>query len=262
MSKRIAIFACAAIACGGSSNPSQSSSGVCSTPNGLPIVFNPMYSEWDGMHTFQIPTFVKGVSPTSVTWSVSDPNLVSISPDPTTGGILLTMTNAPTNSGIGGQPWQITVTARANGSCGTSILTVTPSGEADDWHDGAVRYNDGVDLRPSDGGAIAPGQTAACTNCHGPTANGPFKDVAHTPEQIGGFSNADLDQIIRNGNPPAGGYFDNCITSRSNFQSFHQWSMTDEEFRGLIVYLRSLPPTPQQGSSNFGGQAGGSDGGC
>ena len=41
----------------------------------------------------------------------------------------------------------------------------------------------------ADGGSL---NRVACTNCHGPTANGPYKTVSHTPEQIGGFSDDQL----------------------------------------------------------------------
>jgi hypothetical protein len=193
---------------------------------------------------FQVPFIVKGAKATDVTWSVSDMSKVSLAPDPTSGGIMVTSQAAGT----------LTVTAEANGQCGTSQLTIVQSPEADDWHDGAVRYNNGVDLRPAPGMPLGSDKTVACTNCHGATATtGPYKDIAHTPEQIGGFSDADLDAIIRQGTVPAGGYFDSSIVSMDMWHTFHQWQMTDEELRGLIVYLRSLPPTPQTGSSNFGG---------
>jgi hypothetical protein len=45
------------------------------------------------------------------------------------------------------------------------------------------------------------------------------------------------------------------------WQGFHRWQMTDEEAKGLVVYLRSLTPTAQSGSSNFGGRFMPGDGG-
>jgi hypothetical protein len=232
-------------ACGGSA--SHSSSTSC-TSKGLQVVFNPMYMGYDGTHTFQVPALVKNAKPTDVTWSASDESMVSLAPDPTTGGIMITSMAAG----------NVTITAEANGQCGTSELTITAAAEADDWHDGAVRYNDGIDLRPLPGMGIMSGnKMAACTNCHGETAqNGPFNDVSHTPEQTGGFSDADLDAIIRQGVVPPGGYFDTSIVSMDMWHSFHQWQMTDEELRGLVVYLRSLTPVPQMGKANFGGQSG------
>jgi hypothetical protein len=252
MLSRIAIAALAFLA--GCSDSGNSNSGACSASS-LQILFSPMYTYWDGTHTFQVPAVTQGVKPTDVTWSVSDTAKVSLTPDPTTGGILISVNNSAPGLKLGGPPAQVTITAQANGKCGTSILTITPAIESDDWHDGAVRYNDGLDVRPANADAGAVDTMAACTNCHGPTAtNGPFNDVSHTPEQIGGFSDTDLDMIIRNGSVPPGGYFDSSIVSMSRWHSFHQWQMTDEELRGLLVYLRGLAPMPQKGSANFGGQ--------
>jgi hypothetical protein len=78
--------------------------------------------------------------------------------------------------------------------------------------------------------------------------------VSHTPEQIGGFSDDDLSKIIRQGQVPSGGYFDKTIVDQTTWSGFHQWQMTDEELRGLLVYLRGLAPKPQTGSANFGGK--------
>ena len=55
---------------------------------------------------------------------------------------------------------------------------------------GGFHLPDGGSYYETDGGT-------ACTNCHGPTAtNCPYKDVSHTPEQTGGFSDTDLQNII------------------------------------------------------------------
>ena len=108
----------------------------------------------------------------------------------------------------------------------------------------------------------------ACTNCHGPTAtNGPYKTVSHTPEQTGGFSDTDIQNIIWNGEVPDGGYFDptvlipNCdggptctAQAQALWHSFHRWTdITADELPGVICYLRSLTPESQNGTSNFGG---------
>jgi hypothetical protein len=130
----------------------------------------------------------------------------------------------------------------------------------------------GLDFRTSDGGSFfeTDGGTA-CTNCHGPTAtSGPYKTVSHTPEQTGGFSDMDLQNIIWNGEVPDGGYFDptvlvsNCdggsvctAQAMALWHSFHRWTdITSDELPGVICYLRSLTPESQNGSSNFGGRLG------
>jgi hypothetical protein len=73
---------------------------------------------------------------------------------------------------------------------------------------GGLRATDGGSFYERDGGT-------ACTNCHGPTAtNGPYRDVSHTPEQTGGFSDQELIGIFTGGMIPDGGYFDpSVITS-------------------------------------------------
>jgi hypothetical protein len=123
---------------------------------------------------------------------------------------------------------------------------------------------DGGSYFETDGGT-------ACTNCHGPTAtSGPYKTVSHTPEQTGGFSDGDLENIILNGEVPDGGYFDPTVLVASCdggptctaqamalWHSFHRWDdITSDELPGVICYLRSLTPESQTGSSNFGGGAG------
>ena len=261
--------------------------GSCANPT-LAIDFSPMYSVFipgSTAHTFQIPAVTDDGS--AATWSVSDPTEVqlvaqSFGPLP---GVMLTV------EGVGtGSTGQITVFAtEAGGACGSATLNITTNTE-NDWQIGNARYNDGVALtlgpppgfdggmmrpeagggfRATDGGSFfeRDGGTA-CTNCHGPTAtNGPFKDVSHTPEQTGGFSDGDLIQIITQGDIPDGGYFDptvlvpNCdggarCTQQAyqEWHSFHQWSdIAPDEYPGIVVYLRSLQPEEQNGSSNFGG---------
>lgn len=237
--------------------------GACPA-EALSIAFNPMYSAFDGMHTFQIPAIVDGLNPTAITWSASDPSKVDLQPDDTLGGVMITTRSAGT----------VTIVATAGGLCGTSLLTITAA-TPDDWTTGSARYNDGVVLRGiprpprnTDGGRMGGGDTqdaaspqeAACTNCHGDTANGPYKTVSHTPEQIGGFSDEELRNIFTNGSVPDGGYFDPMIVSYRTWQGFHRWEMSDEEAKGMIVYLRSLTPAPQKGAANFGGRTPG-DGG-
>jgi len=141
---------------------------------------------------------------------------------------------------------------------------------------GGFTLEDGGSPFETDGGT-------ACTTCHGPTAtNFAFKDVQHTPEQTGGFSDDDLKNIILNAQIPDGGYFDPSVLRTTcdagstisgdmaacaqaaylEWQGFHKWvDITDDEMPGVIVYLRSLTPQAQTGTSNFGGGGGKRDGG-
>lgn len=221
------------------------SSSDCSE-GGLTIAFSPMYSAYESSHTYQVPAIVLGVNSSKVTWTASDTSVASIADDPVAGGIMITVHKAGT----------ATITAHAGSLCGSSLLTVT-SAAANDWETGNTVYNNGVRVDLPDAGSLAPDGgdiVAACTECHGETATGFFKDVAHTPEQTGGYSDNDFDGIIRKGLIPDGGYYDNSIVSQQVFGFFHKFAMTDPELKGLIVYLRSLTPTPQTGKTDFGGR--------
>jgi hypothetical protein len=228
-----------------------------------------MYSAFDGVHTFQIPAVVNGLdaSQIDITWSASDPSMVKLETDPTTGGTMITTQKAG----------KVSIIATAGSLCGSSLLTIS-SATPQDWMDGSARYNDGVVInriprtggggRPGGmggasgagaGGAAAtggaggaPATQAACTNCHGDTAMGPYKTVQHTPEQTGGFSDADLINIFQKGVVPTGGYFDATIVSYMEWQSFHKWDVGDTP-QSIVVYLRSLTPAAQTGAANFGG---------
>jgi hypothetical protein len=92
----------------------------------------------------------------------------------------------------------------------------------------------------------------------------PFSDVSHTPEQTGGFSDTDLQNIILNGQIPDGGYFDPTVINSScdggaacTAQAYMEWSNVppagrtsrSDELPGIICYLRALArPSSQDGS--------------
>jgi hypothetical protein len=254
--------------------PSFSDGGqLCPTPDGLPIVFNPVYSGYDGVHNYQVPVFVEGVDPGSVTWGASDPTMVSL--QPYVAGIMITTKKAG----------DVTIVAQMGSKCGSAPLHITAF-TADDWALGNMRYNNGNPLNfdydaagvnPSeipDGGFDASGfdasgidacayatpnpfenPPAACTNCHGDMSNGKlfgmtlFSDVQHTPEQTGGFSDEQLTNVFVNGTVPPGGYFENSIVPYCDWHSFHTWRdiSTPAEQTGMLAYLRSLTPQEQIG---------------
>jgi hypothetical protein len=243
-------------ACSSSSTPapageSPGAKPLC-TDGGLQVAFNPMYSAFDGTHIFQIPAVVAG-SNSSVTWS-ADSTMVGMQPDPERPNeVLITALKAGTVA--------INVSS-ADGKCGSSILTISAAAESD-WEIGNARYNDGKSVHlegnasPGTGSPLEVadgGGGPACTNCHGETAtNSAYTDVSHTPEQTGGFSDEDLVNIITKGIFPDGGYFDNTIAFYPAWMNFHRWTDIDpDQQRGIIVYLRSLPPAPQKGAVNFG----------
>jgi len=283
---------------GGGTSTVSTSPGSCANPT-VGISFAPMYSAFipGSQHTFQIPSVTDDGSPAQ--WSVSDPSQAQLAPQTFDNlpGVMITV------QGLGTAGKLTVFATKADGTCGAADLDITNATE-DDWQIGNSRYNDGVALhlgppagfdgggfgggfeggrpeggmgpRTSDGGSFfeVDGGTA-CTNCHGPTAtNGPYKDVSHTPEQTGGFSDDQLVQIITAGNVPDGGYFDPAvIDSRCDdggtcadrayerWHSFHQWTdIQPDQYKGIVVYLRSLQPASQAGTANFGGRRDGGGG--
>jgi hypothetical protein len=264
----------AALAAGCSSGGSPDSGAItsCADPV-LEVYFDPMYSAYDGVHPFQIPAIVSGVSSGAIQWYASDPSMVQLTPDPTLGGVIATTKASGT----------VQILPSAGGLCGESLLTITAN-TPEDWDAGYARYNL-APMPPPDAGLGAifgpqndGGAYIACAYCHGATAtSGLFKDIAHTPEQAGGFSDAQLTNIITEGEVPGwscnhdggghggyggeydsstgdAGYFDDSIVSYCEWTNFHHWPMqSPEQLTGVICYLRSLTPTPQNGSADFGG---------
>lgn len=278
------VAACGSSNSGASGSPDGSSgSSSCTTTNALTIAFNPMYSAsipGSTDHMFQVPAVVTGVSGAAVQWSVSDSTALQTQTDQSTGGTLITVL----------KPGTYRVNAQAGGLCGSATLNVTSATE-DDWMAGNMRYNNGVALinpfanmmggdggipmGPPPGGFMIPGPNTpsilepadggpgpACTNCHGATATGgAFQGIEHTPEQTAGFSDDELIDIIVHGIIPDGGYYDPSIIPQQYWQFFHKWAdLTPAQQKGMVVYLRSLTPTAQNGKADFGG-AFGRDGG-
>jgi hypothetical protein len=248
---------------------------VCATPDAIPIKYNPMYSGFDGTHMYQIPAFASGVDPGSVTWGSSDPTMVDFQPYVT--GIMITTKKAG----------DVTIVARSGTMCGSAVLHIAQY-TVDEWNIGNARYNNsmplmlnpeagtfdasgfdasGFDASDVDAAAICKmltgmnyaspfgNTTPACTNCHGAESNGKlfgmsiFKDIAHTPEQTGGFSEDDLTNVFVNGVIPDGGTFDPSIVPYCIWNFAHKWTDIDtpEKQAGMRAYLRSLTPQEQTG---------------
>jgi hypothetical protein len=270
-----AIAACSSNSSNAAGDGGGSTAANCTTTNQLIIQFSPMYSAYEPSNTYKLPVIANVAN---ATLTVSDPSAVGIqsNPDLTNSqytGWTLQMLKAPNPSADGGAG-SVTLTVTAQGYCNSAQLYITAA-TADDWQIGNQRYNNGMSIHiPMFGGAdggrpMGPPpmmtqdgsffETAeggpACTSCHGMTAtNFILKDIAHTPEQTGGFSDNDLVNIIVNGVVPPGGYFDPNIISMMNWHSFHQWSdIQPDQYKGMVVYLRSLTPVAQMGSVNFNG---------
>lgn len=224
----------------GSANP------ACVDNSFLQILYDPMYSAVDdGGDLYQIPAVVNGVDQSQIAWSASPASAVALALDSSTGGTMITTL----------QPGVVTITAQLSGTtyCGTATLTIDGA-SAQDWAAGEARYNSGTVITHVGQGTQSIDGGVACTSCHGATATmAQFKDISHTPEQTGGFSDQDMINIINNGVVPDGGYFDTSIISYEEWHHLHQWDVDPNTVQDLVYYLRSLPPSAQDGSSAFGG---------
>ncbi len=277
--------------------------GSCANPT-LSLSFSPMYSAYipnSTAQTFQIPAINDDGN--AAIWSSSDPGSVQLTADPTQpGAVMITIGGSNANAATT-SPLVVQIFAtESSGACGASTLSITLNSE-NDWQTGSARYNDGVvlELTPPEAGAFEPPEGGfpeggftrpdgggfreqdggsffaldggtACNSCHGAQSQGNvFTDVAHTPEQTGGFSDEDLINIFNNGIVPDGGYFDptviiktcdggaQCTAEAYNtWHTIHQWQVPVADQAGLVCYLRSLTPAPQNGQSNinFGGGGG------
>jgi hypothetical protein len=234
--------AAAFMACGGDDGGDK---GTGDTPGGtggtngktatLTVLPSPGYTGFDGTHTFQIPFIVKGK--TGATWTVDKPALVDLKE--TAEGLTVTAKGAGT----------VTLTATSGTEFGQSSLTISQYA-ASDWDIGDKRYNASAGVFP-DGGIpndpaaamnIMLNKDGACTTCHGATAS--ILKVQHTPQQTGGYSDAELVTIFTMGMKPAGAVQHTAIPAYF-WGMFHAWNATDDQKRGLTVYLRALTPTSQ-----------------
>ena len=211
------------------------------------IKFSPVYSSFDGVHTFQVPVTVKGYA--GIVWETDRPDLVDIDPVNDNTGMLTTR-----------GPGEAKIIARAGNLSGSTTLHITESTPAE-WDLGLDRYtNRGVlnidrmeamMMAQMMGGMFTIPDDLSCKNCHGGGAMA--LSVEHTPQQTGGYSDEDLVKIFTMGmKPPTAGWKSGI--PMPIYTLLHTWSATEEEQRGLIAYIRSLTPTPQ-GPIDFCGLA-------
>lgn len=255
-----ALGAAALTAC--SASPTSIEPGGGEEDN-LEILFPKMYSAFDGTHEFKIPAIVDGVK--KITWTASDPEMVDLDTQ-SDGSVILTVRKAGT----------VTIKAKSGSLSGTASLVVTQA-TPEDWQFGSDRYNNGITWKQrgdggtsgggggdggggsgdgdgGGGGRPQPNKQLACTNCH---ANG-GQDVEHTPMQTGGYSDAELVAIFSEGRKPAGS--EQRIMPADKWSKIHTWTMSEDEKKGLITYLRALEPK-SQGPVDFGGRGGRGGGG-
>jgi hypothetical protein len=238
--RRVSILFVAAAAVAGCSSKDYSET--------LSVQFNPMYSGYDGVHTYQIPaTIVNNAAAmiTGVTWDSSDHSMVDLAPSADGNDVMITTKKAGT----------VTIIAHTDTAIGKVTLTIA-SYTPDQWAAGQTRYTSGS-MESFGMGVRGMGGYVACTSCHSNNPGSPA--IEHTPEQTGGFTDAQLKQIFMMGQLPASDANPLQINPMM-FQSFHQWMFADDnEANGTIAYLRSLTPMAQ-GAIDFGGHGHG-DGG-
>ena len=110
----------------------------------LNVDFSPMYSGWDGVHTYQVPATIANAAVTgisNVSWSASDPSVVDLAPASDGVGVMITTK----------KPGQVTITATTANAIGKSLLTVAAYTPAQ-WAAGQARYTSGA-MVPSHPGA-------------------------------------------------------------------------------------------------------------
>jgi hypothetical protein len=257
----------------------------------LEIQFNPMYSAFDGKHTFRLPVLVTGAKG-KLTVTTSPADFVSYEPSP--DGVMLTMRKAGDTT--------VTITD-AEGNTGSAPLKVTEN-DPGDVDLGAERYANGVvPFVPREGGSLFPeggftfpeggfdaGITilpdgaiqfpeggfnipegggrlpmrdpeSACTFCHKPAGapsagGGPLDriDVEHTPQQTGGYSDEEIIAIFTEAKKPEGSKWNVLPAAFAPiiYPTFHKWNVEENVKKGIVAYLRQLEPA-SQGEIDFSG---------
>jgi hypothetical protein len=238
----------------------------------LAIVFLPMYSAYiDEAHPCRIPATATGAKG-KVRWLASEPGMVEFEQaTPGSPDVMITTR----------RPGTVDIVALddCTGS-GNSTLTITPF-TVEEWEAGKARYDNGVayaaptmesimamlraaqeaakdaGLDADDDGGVSTMPSwglplnanldkAACTNCHGKDAT--MLSIEATPQQIGGYSDDDIVEIIAHGRKPQGAPSVTVIPQLI-FQQFHTWDAVDpsneKQRNGIIAYLRSLEPAAQ-----------------
>src|SRR5438270_1385482 len=97
----------------------------------LNIAFSPMYSGYDGVHTYQVPATINNTAG-PVTWSASDKSMVDLVPDPNGIDVMITTKK------VG----KVTIQAVIGDAIGKSTLTIESFTPAQ-WAAGMTRYTTG-----------------------------------------------------------------------------------------------------------------------
>lgn len=247
----------------------------------LAITFSPMYSAYDGKHTFKVPVVVLD-APSKITFRALDESMVDVV---RTGdaSAMLTMRKAGNTTIVGEADdgtWakaELTITEAAPNlydlgkeryENGVEAFTLPEGGfMLPDFSDSGIMFVDGGIVFPDggfprfDAGAFMANPESACTFCHRPdgaSSGGAGLlniDVEHTPQQIGGYSDDDLLKIFTEGTKPPGVPMRIANTPRleMTWKMTHKWQMEEEAKKGIIVYIRGLEPKTQGPVDFLGG---------
>jgi len=230
----------------------------------IKVLFDPMYSAFDGVRTYQLPATIDqaqldsdAIDPVlldTIKWKV-DPAFASVENYPALkGSVLLTTKKA-------GQT-VVTVDAQTKHGLkvqGSARLQITKA-DPTDWEKGEARYNNNMPLYFDP----VPGQEqlgptmaydASCANCHNEntTLTGIPFTVEHTPQQTAGYSDEELIEIFTMARKPKGSKFHSPFFEglpdkykEETYAMLHRWVIAPEVERGIVYKLRSITPKVQE----------------
>lgn len=228
---------------------------------GLPIKFSPMYSAYDGKHTFQVTPSASAMNwdgedsaivASTVRWTV-DRSFVEVGDfDALPNGVLLTMKRAGKTK-IRVQAMTL-AGAKKTGEALLSISQVS----RDEWEAGSTYYHQtgGITERrlgsycgeAAELTAKLPGLLPGCSNCH---AEGGSLAKPPTPTQTAGLDDEQLLQVFSNAAElPSGNsgsrFLQQFPEPECALKIFHSRELTEQEKKGMVWELRAIAPAIYQ----------------
>lgn len=182
------------------------------------------FSGFDGVHPFKVPIAVYGAKDADVSVTPDDPGSATVS------RVKLTNADPLADSGIYFMvEVKRTGTIKLTAKAGSRTAAATISAAAYDparWELGRARYES----------AGSTGE-AACQSCH---VDG--RAIDHSPAALASVADIDVGRIMTLGVKTSRTAIATGCTDCSEGAQKHQWTLSDDERRGLTTYLRSLEP--------------------
>jgi hypothetical protein len=228
------------------------------------IQFAPMYSAYDGEHTFQLTPSVPSASSSStdadpvdastLEWQVDSAFVkVDAFTDLPAAVLLTTKKAGKTVIKVSG------MTKRGVKVRGEAQLMIAQA-KPEEWASGDERYSNGSAINtavmgPSGGSSgpcglpttVSVPKDASCTNCHNSSGG---LSVEQTPTQTAGYSDDQLLEIVTQGVKPSGGFtgmfLKNTPMPDCLFKGIHSLTLNDDQKKGIVWKLRSLTPMKQE----------------